>query len=81
MQVLQAFRAKQQQLPILVLAGRNRPEDRVEVLDMGADDLVLSRFHFPSFLRGCGRFCGGADAGRNTVLRMDDLELNRVEHR
>ena len=80
MQVLQSFRAKQQQLPILVLAGRNRPEDRVEVLDMGADDLVLKPFAFSELSARVRALLRRGGRASNTVLCMDDLELNRVEH-
>ena len=80
MQVLQSFRAKQQQLPILVLSGRNRPEDRVEVLDMGADDLVLKPFSFSELSARVRALLRRGGRATNTVLCMDDLELNRVEH-
>ncbi|MGA7853458.1 MAG: response regulator [Candidatus Acidiferrales bacterium] len=80
MQVLQSFRAKQQQLPILVLSGRNRPEDRVEVLDMGADDLVLKPFAFSELSARVRALLRRGGRASNTVLCMDDLELNRVEH-
>ena len=80
MQVLQSFRAKQQQLPILVLSGRNRPEDRVEVLDMGADDLVLKPFSFSELSARLRALLRRGGRATNTVLCMDDLELNRVEH-
>lgn len=80
MQVLQSFRAKQQQLPILVLSGGNRPEDRVEVLDMGADDLVLKPFAFSELSARVRALLRRGGRASNTVLCMDDLELNRVEH-
>ena len=80
MQVLQSFRAKQQQLPILVLSGKNRPEDRVEVLDMGADDLVLKPFAFSELSARVRALLRRGGRASNTVLCMDDLELNRVEH-
>jgi DNA-binding response OmpR family regulator/outer membrane protein OmpA-like peptidoglycan-associated protein len=79
-QVLQSFRAKQQQLPILVLSARNRPEDRVEVLDMGADDLVLKPFAFSELSARVRALLRRGGRASNTVLCMDDLELNRVEH-
>ena len=79
-QVLQSFRAKRQQLPILVLASRNRPEDRVEVLDMGADDLVLKPFSFSELSARVRALLRRGGRAANTVLCMDDLELNRVEH-
>lgn len=80
MQVLQSLRAKQRQLPILVLSGRNRPEDRVEVLDMGADDLVLKPFPFSELSARVRALLRRGGRASNTVLCMEDLELNRVEH-
>ncbi|MGC1637055.1 MAG: response regulator, partial [Candidatus Acidiferrales bacterium] len=80
MQVLQSLRAKQRQLPILVLSGRNRPEDRVEVLDMGADDLVLKPFAFSELYSRVRALMRRGGRASNTVLCMEDLELNRVEH-
>ncbi|MFZ0581645.1 MAG: response regulator [Candidatus Acidiferrales bacterium] len=80
MQVLQSLRAKQRQLPILILSGRNRPEDRVEVLDMGADDLVLKPLAFSELSARVRALLRRGGRASNTVLCMEDLELNRVEH-
>jgi two-component system copper resistance phosphate regulon response regulator CusR len=79
-QVLQSFRAKQQQLPILVLASKSRPEERVEVLDMGADDLVLKPFSFSELSARVRALLRRGGRSASTVLCIDDLELNRVEH-
>jgi chemotaxis protein MotB len=49
-QVLQFVRTKRRQLPILVLCSRNRSEERVQILDMGADDLVLKPFSFSELI-------------------------------
>src|SRR5271154_6098358 len=79
-QVLQYVRAKRRELPILVLSGRNRAEERVQILDMGADDLVLKPFSFSELsarVRALLRRGGGsAEAG----VGIEGLELNRVEH-
>src|SRR5580692_236904 len=79
-QVLQYFRAKRRELPLLVLSGRNRAEDRVQILDLGADDLVLKPISFSELsarVRASPRRGGRAV---ETVLCIEDLELNRVEH-
>ena len=44
--VVRELRARRQHLPILVLSSRGRSEDRVQVLDAGADDIVLKPFAF-----------------------------------
>jgi two-component system, OmpR family, copper resistance phosphate regulon response regulator CusR len=80
-QVLQFVRAKRRELPCLVLSGRNRADERVQILDMGADDLVLKPFAFSELsarVRALLRQGGRARAAE-TVLCIEDLELNRVE--
>jgi DNA-binding response OmpR family regulator len=46
LEVVRDVRARRQHLPILVLSSRSRPEDRVQVLDVRADDIVLKPFVF-----------------------------------
>ena len=79
-EVVQFGRSKRRQVPILVLCSRNRAEERVQILDMGADDLVLKPFAFSelsarvrALLRRGGRWA-------EAVLCIEDLELDRVEH-
>jgi chemotaxis protein MotB len=78
--VVQFVRSKRRQMPIVVLYSRNRAEEGVQFLDVGADDLVLKPFAFSELcaqVRGLLRR-GGRSA--ETVPCIEDLELNRVEH-
>jgi DNA-binding response OmpR family regulator len=79
-QVLQYVRAKRHELPILVLSGRNRAEERVQILDMGADDLVLKPFAFSELSARVRALLRRAGRAVDMVLWIEDLELNRVEH-
>jgi DNA-binding response OmpR family regulator/outer membrane protein OmpA-like peptidoglycan-associated protein len=79
-QVLQFARAKRRELPILVLSGRNRAEDRVQILDLGADDLVLKPFSFSELSARVRALLRRGGRAVETVLCIEDLELNRVEH-
>ena len=45
-QVLQYFRAKRPQLPILVLSSQKRADECAHLLDLGADDSLLKPFSF-----------------------------------
>ena len=78
--VLRHLRAKQQSLPILILTNHTRSEDRVQALDLGADDLVRKPFAFSEL---CAHVRALLRRGRSPemVLRIEDLELDRVEHR
>jgi two-component system, OmpR family, copper resistance phosphate regulon response regulator CusR len=79
-EVLRSVRAAQEQLPILILGSRGSAAEGARVLDLGADDLVLRPFAFAELsarvraqLRRGGHYA-------ETVLRVEDLELSRVEH-
>jgi len=75
--VVQFVRSKRRQMPIVVLYSRNRAEEGVQFLDVGADDLVLKPFAFSELcaqVRGLLRR-GGRSA--ETVPCIEDLELNR----
>lgn len=74
-QVSQHVRAKRRELPILVLSGRNRADDRVQILDMGADDLVLKPFAFSELSARVRALLRRGGRAVETVLCIEDLEL------
>lgn len=78
-QVLQFVRAKRRQMPILVLCSRSRAEERVQILDMGADDLVWKPFAFSELSARVRALLRRGGRSAETVLCIEDLELNRVE--
>jgi DNA-binding response OmpR family regulator len=80
LEVLRDIRAKQQELPILILASATRPEDRAEVFDCGADDLVLKPFAFSELSARVRALLRRGGRAPETILRVDDLELSRVDH-
>jgi DNA-binding response OmpR family regulator len=80
LEVLKRIRAHCQDLPILILANQARPEERAQVLDLGADDLVLKPFAFSELSARVRALLRRGGRVADTVLRVDDLELNRVEH-
>jgi DNA-binding response OmpR family regulator len=79
--VVGEVRAKRRHLPILVLSNRTRPEDRVQVLDLGADDIVLKPFAFSELSARVRALVRRGGRTPETILQIDDLELNRVEHK
>jgi two-component system copper resistance phosphate regulon response regulator CusR len=79
LEVLRQIRANCQDLPILILANQARPEERAQVLDLGADDLVLKPFAFSELSARVRALLRRGGRAPDTVLRVDDLELNRVE--
>jgi two-component system, OmpR family, response regulator RegX3 len=69
-------------VPIVVLSGRSSEIDRVEALDLGADDFLVKPFGLRELIarihavhrRSAGR-------GEGLVLRLGGLELDRRRHR
>ena len=79
--VVREVRMRRQHLPILVLSNRTRPEDRVQVLDLGADDIVLKPFAFSELSARVRALVRRGGRTPDTILQIEDLELNRVEHK
>jgi len=77
---LRCVRTAQEQLPILVLTSRGSAEDRVQVLDLGADDLLFKPFVFSELSARVRAMLRRGGHYPQTVLRVEDLELSRIEH-
>jgi two-component system, OmpR family, copper resistance phosphate regulon response regulator CusR len=77
--VLGRVRPKRPSLPVLVLTGRSRLEDRVQVLDLGADDCLLKPFSFTELSARVRALLRRRPVTATTLLKVADLELDRVE--
>ena len=81
MECLSHIRPTMPDLPILVLTGRSRLEDRIMALDGGADDCLIKPFSFHELaarVRALFRRTGKSSGG---VVRVGDLLLDRTEFR
>jgi DNA-binding response OmpR family regulator len=72
--VLQAIRPKKPSLPVLVLTARSRIEDRVQSLDMGADDCLIKPFSFTELSARVRALLRRGPRVVETVLRVSDLD-------
>jgi DNA-binding response OmpR family regulator len=79
MDVLRQVRLRRETLPILVLSNRSRPEERAQALDLGADDLVVKPFAFSELSARVRAMVRRGGRPAEAVLRVADLEVNRVE--
>jgi two-component system copper resistance phosphate regulon response regulator CusR len=77
--VLKHIREAKPALPVLILTGRNRVEDRVRGLDLGADDYLTKPFSFTELSARVRALLRRAAVPAEILLRVGDLELNRVE--
>jgi two-component system copper resistance phosphate regulon response regulator CusR len=77
--VLHAIRPKKPSLPVLVLTGRSRIEDRVESLDSGADDCLIKPFSYQELSARVRALMRRRPLTAETLLKIEDLELDRIE--
>ena len=79
--ILRSVRVRKPSMPILVLTGRSRVEDRVQCLDMGADDYLMKPFSFSELSARVRALLRRSHVPAESVLKVDDLRLDRVERR
>ncbi|NWG76101.1 MAG: heavy metal response regulator transcription factor [Rubrivivax sp.] len=81
-QVLRALRAAGRETPVLYLTARDRVEDRVQGLELGADDYLVKPFAFAELLARVRTLLrrGRAQAAPG-LLTAADLELDPVRRR
>jgi two-component system, OmpR family, copper resistance phosphate regulon response regulator CusR len=77
-QLLKQIRERKGQLAILALTAHSRPEDRVLLLDQGADDCMLKPFAFRELSARVRALLRRGRAAQDAVLRLEDLELDRI---
>jgi DNA-binding response OmpR family regulator len=76
--VLRQVRSRKPHLPILILTGNTRVEDRVGGLDSGADDYMTKPFAFSELLARVRALLRRGGLPFEPVLHSMDLELDRV---
>lgn len=96
-EVLRRLRARRKRVPVLILTARDALQDRIQGLDLGADDYLTKPFELPELearMRAVTRrACGAADdnvkvgrleldsAGQRVMLGGSALELTAREFR
>lgn len=81
MEVLRRLRAADEQLPILVLSGKDAPADQVQGLKRGADDYVVKPFTFDVLVARVRALLRRRDGERPAMLRFADLALDTGSRR
>jgi len=79
--ILRHLRTRKPSMPILILTSRNRVEDRVQCLDLGADDFVGKPFSFAELSARIRALLRRSHLPAASVLAVDDLKLDRMERK
>ncbi len=78
MQVLQALR-RRSGVPVILLTARDRTEDKVQGLDLGADDYLTKPFKLEELLARIRSVARRQQGPVQDVLEVGDLRLDRLE--
>src|ERR1700687_837747 len=79
--VLRNVRPGKPQLPVLVLTGRPRVEDRIFALDSGADDCINKPFSYSELSARVRALLRRARPSVDSLLQVADLKLDRGERK
>lgn len=77
-EVLKRMRARGQTLPVLVLTARDRLEDRVEGLDLGANDYLTKPFQLPELEARVRALLRKDQWANRTSINFGSLVFNTV---
>lgn len=76
--LLRRIRRKNQEVPILILTARDATTDKVQHFEAGADDYLTKPFAFAELIMRCKALLRRGPVSRATVLRVGDLEMDRL---
>lgn len=78
--VLRAIREEGLAVPVIMLTARGTTEDRVQGLDLGADDYLAKPFHFEELAARLRSILRRSSTEKSTKLQCADLTLDLVTH-
>ena len=77
-EVLRRLRLNNTHTPVLVLTARDALGDKVEHFELGADDYLTKPFAFAELIVRVKALLRRGAVSRSNVLRVEDLELDRL---
>jgi two-component system OmpR family response regulator len=80
-EVVRKLRAKDVWTPVLMLTARDAVADRVDAIDMGADDYLTKPFSFAELFARLRAVARRGPVERPTMLEVGDLRLDPAERR
>ncbi|HEV7405464.1 MAG TPA: response regulator transcription factor [Chthoniobacteraceae bacterium] len=77
--ILRTLREQRSNVPVLLLSARSNLAERVEGLNLGADDFLPKPFSISEVIARLRALLRRASGDRNVVLQHGDLSLNLVQ--
>ncbi|MCR4692371.1 MAG: response regulator transcription factor [Firmicutes bacterium] len=79
-EVLKTIRSKNNRTPVLFLTAKDSIEDRVQGLDLGAEDYLIKPFAFPELLARIRVMTRKLAGGSTNIFTLADLEIDTKSH-
>ncbi len=79
-EIITSLRQKKNALPVLFLSARDSVADRIEGLDLGADDYLVKPFDFDELLARIRAMTRKYTPVKSTLLSLGDLSLDTKTH-
>lgn len=76
--VLRGLRERRNTVPVILLTARAEPNERVEGLNLGADDYLTKPFHMEELIARLQAVTRRASGERLSVLQAGDLVVNLI---
>ncbi len=80
-EVLTTLRKRGLQTPVLILTAKDTVDDRVQGLDLGADDYLVKPFAFPELVARIRALLRRGRMDQVLKLQLDDLEMDLLTRR
>ena len=80
-EVIEKVRRRNTQVPILILTARDGMNDKVKNFELGADDYLTKPFAFAELQVRCKALLRRGPVNRSSVLRIGDLEIDRLSQK
>ncbi len=81
LQLTRRLREDGHDIPVLILTARDALQDRVQGLDLGADDYMVKPFELPELLARLRALLRRSQAATSAVLSFGPLELDTANRR
>jgi len=80
-QMLKKIRARNRDIPVLMLTARDSVQDKVQHFESGADDYLTKPFSFDELLVRIKSLLRRRPAQQADVIHVGNFELNRLTHK
>ena len=81
LELTQRLRGRGLTMPVLILTARDALHDRVQGLDLGADDYMVKPFELPELLARLRALLRRSQAATSAVLGLGPLEMDTAQRR